>query len=227
MANAVWSSSGDAIIQLFKDDPELKDYTFVIVGHSLGAGTATLLNVKVHLEKPLGDRKVKCYGFAPPPTYCVDKDLKDPAAAASIQRAIDNCIGYIHDNDCVPFLSVTCIRRLATLMDTVDNKTEHMWFYKRFRLFWEYDEIPEDLMEDVKLAEQNSTVTTRAIDGASKLEIPARVIIWAKKNFAGCFEAIGCNPSKIADLNVFCCEDMVSDHLPEQYEDALDALVEA
>lgn len=225
MAENVWKESGDKIVTLFKENVALKDYTFVITGHSLGAGTATLLNVKVHLEKPLGERKVKCFGFAPPPSYCVDPNLKDPVAAASIQRAIDNCIGYIHDNDCVPFLSVTCIRRLATLMDTVDNKTEHMWFYRRFRLFWEYDAIPDDLMEDVILAEANSTVTTRDVDGASKLELPAKVVIWMKKNFAGSFEAFGCNPGKIAELNVFCCEDMVSDHLPEQYEDALDALV--
>lgn len=225
MADNVWNESGAKIVELFQSDL-FKDYAFVITGHSLGAGTATLLNIKVHLENPLGDRTVKCFGFAPPPTYSVDKNLNDAAAAKSIQDAIDNCTAFIHDNDCIPFLSVTCIRRLATLMDTVDNKTEHMWFYRRFRLFWEYEEIPQDLIDDVTLAEKNSNMSTRDIDGASKLEIPASVVIWMKKNFAGSFEAIGCSPSKVAELNVFCCEDMVSDHMPEQYENALDILVE-
>lgn len=225
MSDNVWQQSGDAIVKLFETNEDLKDYTFIVTGHSLGGGTATLLNIKIHLEKPLGKRPIKCFGFAPPPTYCVNKNLQDATAAKSIQTAIDNCIGHIHDNDCVPFLSVYCIRRLATLMDTVDNKTEHMWFYKRFKLFWEYEEIPQDLIDDVKLAEQNSNVTTRDIDGASKLEIPAKLVIWMKYNLAAqSFEAIGCNPSKVAELNVFCCEDMVSDHMPEAYEDALDAL---
>jgi hypothetical protein len=80
------------------------------------------------------------------------------------------------------------------------------------------------LLKSVQLAEQNSTTTTRAVDGASKLEIPAKIVIWVKKNDGGSFEAIGCSPDEIAELNVFCCQDMVSDHLPEQYEDALDAL---
>jgi hypothetical protein len=226
MANNVWEESGDKIMNLFKENADLKDYTFVITGHSLGAGTACLLNVKVHLEKPLGNQNIKCFAFAPPPSYCINPNIQDSVAAASIQSAIDDCVGYIHDNDCVPFLSVSCIRRLAVLMDTVDNITEQMWFYHRFRLFWEYDAIPSELMENVKLAEQNSTITTRNVDGASKLEIPARVIIWMKKHSTGSsFQASGCSPAKIADLNVFCCQDMVSDHLPEQYEDALDALV--
>ena len=140
---------------------------------------------------------------------------------------MDDCIGYIHDNVCVPFLSVTCIRRLVTLMDTVDNKTELMWFTRRFKLFWEYESIPDDLMEDVKNAEINGSTTTRKVNGASKLEIPAKIVIWLKKDITEpSFVAIGCSPSKIADMNVFCFQDMISDHMPEQYEDALDALAE-
>jgi len=225
MADNIWNESGDKIINLFNENETIKDYTFVITGHSLGAGTASLLNVKVHLERPLGNRTIKCFAFAPPPSYCIDPNLNDAVAKASIQSAIDNCIGYLHDNDCVPFLSVSCIRRLALLMDTVDNVTESMWFYRRFRLFWEYEAIPDDLLKSVQLAEQNGTVTTRAVDGASNLEIPAKIVIWMKKNVGGSFEAIGCSPDEIAELNVFCCQDMVSDHLPEQYEDALDALM--
>jgi hypothetical protein len=47
-----------------------------------------------------------------------------------------------------------------------------------------------------------------------------------KKNGFDEMEGFGCSPSAVADLNIFCCEDMISDHLPEQYEDALDGLAE-
>lgn len=222
MAENVWTKSGREIAELFKQE-KLKDFAFVITGHSLGAGTACLLNIKCHLEKPLGDRVIKCYGFAPPPTYCIDEALIDPMAKLSIQTAIDNSLCYIHDNDCVPLLSVMCIRRLANLMDAVDNKTEHMWALRRFKLFWEWEPIPDDIVKAVNQAEKDCARSI-AIDGASKLMIPAKLVIWMKRNGVGKFEGIGCSPSAVSDLNIFCCEDMISDHMPEQYEDALDAL---
>eukprot|EP00978_Attheya_sp_CCMP212_P037534 scaffold178002_cov46-Attheya_sp.AAC.2 len=59
------------------------------------------------------------------------------------------------------------------------------------------------------------------------MEIPARIVIWMKKNDVGLFDGYGCNANMVAQLDVFMCEDMISDHMPEQYEDALDALVAA
>jgi hypothetical protein len=123
---------------------------------------------------------VKYYGFAPPPTLCTD-ELKDGSEdAAFIQRAIDNTLCYIHDNDCVPFLSVMRIRRLATLMDTVDNRTEHMWAFRRFKIFWEWEPIPRELIDDVMLAEANKE-GVQCCGGASRLIIPAKMVIWMKK----------------------------------------------
>lgn len=76
MADSIWSHLGDKIIQLFEEDDELKDFSFTIVGHSLGAGAACLLNIKCYKENLFGARTVKCYGFVPPPTLCTDH-LKD------------------------------------------------------------------------------------------------------------------------------------------------------
>lgn len=219
MADNVWNESGSKILELFENNVGLKDFTFVITGHSLGAGAACLLNLKCYTEKLLGNRLVKCYGFAPPPTWCTNKDAKtDPL----IQRAIDNTLCYIHDNDCVPLLSVTCIRRLATLMDTVDNRTEHIWAYRRWKMFWEFEPIPQELVGDVKAVEACKEFTRT--NGASRLVIPAKMVIWMKKNSVGSYEGYGCDPHSIADMNIFCCQDMVSDHLVEPYEDALDEL---
>ena len=39
-------------------------------------------------------------------------------------------------------------------------------------------------------------------------------------------EGYGCDATEVGKNTVFMSQDMFSDHLPEQYEDALDALLE-
>jgi hypothetical protein len=224
MANSIWSESGDKIIRLFNEEDELKDFSFTIVGHSLGAAAACLLTIKCYQENLLGaGRTVKCYGFAPPPTLCMDELQDGSEDAASIQMAIDNTLCYIHDNDCVPFVSTVSFRRLMTLLDTVDNRTKHMWKFRRFKIFWEWENTPQELIDDVKLAEAN-TEGTKRYDGASSFVIPAKLIVWMKKDVTGFYEGFGCDPRAVADLNILCCPDMLSDHMVEPYEEALDEL---
>lgn len=98
MANDLWDVAGDQVCELFKEE-ELKDYGFIITGHSLGAGVSCLLNITVLVDQLVGKRKVTCYGFAPP--------------LALVLEAIQNCIAYIHNNDAVSFLlSVSSVHRL-------------------------------------------------------------------------------------------------------------------
>jgi len=249
MAENVWAQSGDFILNLLLNEEEYADYRLLITGHSLGAGTACLLNVKLHHEQILSkqNRQVVCYAFAPPPTfeYCpgssalTNRDGDDKVQDDEhFQRAIQNTVAYIHDNDVVPFLSIAVVRRLALLLDTVDNQTEFLWFWKRWRIFYEYDTVPKEIADRVVEA---STTKQRAVDGASELKIPARMVVWCKKKEEGCsstppptagnskagtFEAFGCDPNKVAEQHIFLCQDMLTDHLPEQYENALDALAE-
>jgi Lipase (class 3) len=206
MANNIWARSGEKIKAMFDDEDEmLHDYSLVIVGHSLGAGVACLLQIKCYQEVLLGPKRtVKCYGFAPPPTFCLDESNIDE----SIQRAIDNTTCYIHENDCVPLLSVASIRRFSVLMDTVDNHTEHIWFYNRFLFFWEWKAIPEPIVQEVTTVEKEKVSLIECCDGASKLVIPAKIIVWMKKDCttsaSGTYVATGCSPQAIADLNIFC-----------------------
>mmetsp|Transcript_35509 Transcript_35509/g.77059 ORF Transcript_35509/g.77059 Transcript_35509/m.77059 type:complete len:309 (-) Transcript_35509:14-940(-) len=227
MAEAVWGASGEEINNLFKEDA-LKDHGLIITGHSLGAGTSCLLNIKCHVEKLVGNRPVKCYAFAPPPTFypCSDDATGDgkPDPPALVNLAIKNTVAYIHDNDAVPFLSIASVRKLAALLDAVDNKTEHMWFYNRWKIFHEYKDIPQDIYDAVAEAAKNEA---SEVDGECRMIIPAHVVVWMKKNvISGDFEGYGCDASAVAKNTVFIGQDMFSDHLPEQYEDALDALLE-
>lgn len=222
MADCLWHESGEKINALFEEE-ELKEFGFLITGHSLGAGAACLLNIKCHLESLVGKRSVKCYGFAPPPTFYLCPGERDEICDCAIKDAIENTVCYIHDNDCVPLLSVASIRRLAKMLDAVDNKTELMWLPQRFKIFWEYEKIPKDIFDAVASSEKEKV---RAVDGECKMIIPARIVVWMVNEFGGKFRGIGCEPAPVADLNIFVNQDMVSDHLPEMYEDALDALVD-
>jgi Lipase (class 3) len=209
MANNIWLRSGESIKALFENNPRLRDYAFTIVGHSLGAGVACLLQIKCYKENLFGaNRLVKCYGFAPPPTFCFDGTHSDDSAL--IQRAIENTVCYIHDNDCVPLLSVMSIRRFAVLMDAVDDHTEHIWFYRRFQMFWGWKDIPPDLVEGVKHAEEKKVSTLQCCDGASNLMIPAKIVIWMKRNpSTKTYDVFGCDSKSVADQNIFCWYDAV------------------
>ena len=228
MAEAVWDASGKEVNKLFKEE-SLKDYGLIITGHSLGAGTSCLLNIKCHVDKLVGERSVKCYAFAPPPTFypCSEDATGDgkPDPPALVNEAIKNTVAYIHDNDAVPFLSIASVRKLAALLDAVDNKTEHMWFYNRWKIFHEYKDIPQDIYDAVTEAARNEA---KEVDGECRMIIPARIVVWMKKNvISRNFQGYGCDASAVAKNTVFIGQDMFSDHLPEQYEDALDALLES
>ena len=227
MAANLWKESGDRIAEVLQKYP---DYKLIVTGHSLGAGTACLLTLQLYVDEVFKDRKVECYAFAPPPTFwpCTDENDKTQPSACSvkIQKAIQNTVAYIHDNDVVPFLSVSAVRRMVSLLDAVDNETEKIWFWKRWRIFYEYDSIPDQITKSV-LATELTCAKNESVDGECTMIIPARRVVWCKHNFAGRFEAFACDPFKVAEGNIFLCPDMLTDHLPEQYEDALDALLES
>lgn len=227
MADDIWDVTGEHINALFEEE-ELKEYGFIITGHSLGAGVSCLLNIKCHVDKLVGNRPIKCYGFAPPPTFypCRADATGDgnPDPPALVGNAIDNCTAYIHDNDAVPFLSISSVRRLAALLDAVDNVSEHMWFYDRWKIFHEFKPVPREIFDSVAKAMRSEN---KEVDGECRMIIPAKKVVWMKQNILSKeFEAYACDASAVANNTVFMSQDMFSDHLPEMYEDALDALLE-
>eukprot|EP00956_Cyclotella_meneghiniana_P044581 scaffold324411_cov70-Cyclotella_meneghiniana.AAC.1 len=204
MADNVWEVAGEQINSLFAED-KLKDYGFVITGHSLGAGVACLLNIKCHVEQLVEKRPIQCYGFAPPPTFspCNPDATGDgnPDPPKLVTEAVNNCIAYIHDNDAVPFLSISSVRKLASLLDAVDNVTEHMWFWNRWKIFHEFKEVPQEVFDSVAEATNRED---KEVDGECKMLIPAKSVIWMKKNvISKKFEAFACDAAGVAKNTVF------------------------
>lgn len=225
MAQNLWTASGAKIKALME---EYSNYKLIVTGHSLGGGTSCLLTVKLYVDQIFApSRKIECFAFAPPPTFF--SCCEDPVIQTRVDEAVQNTVAYIHDNDVVPFLSIKAIRRMVTLLDVVDNQTEHIWFWRRWKIFYEYAPIPEVITSSVLKVEEDmyqGKLLAEEVDGEHNMTIPARRVVWCKHNFTGRqFEAYSCDPEKIARGNIFLTPDMLSDHMPEMYEDALDAVL--
>jgi hypothetical protein len=221
IADNLWKVSGDVIEKIFSELEVGNDcpWGFVITGHAIGAGVGALLNIKCHVEGLLGQRQVRCYGFASPPVFNLENTSRDPGTASAIDEAIQNSTGYINGDDCVPFLSEVSVSRLSTQIKTVDDACKRLWHRDRSALASGRMPIPQVLIHAVIRADQPN------VPGSTRLKIPAGKIVWTHKDQStNRVSAFGCVPDDLANLDIFVSEDMISDLMPKEYEEALDAL---
>ena len=116
VATKMWELTKDKILAKLEELPA--DYELVITGHSLGAGVATLLTILLYHEKCFPKKqRIRCFAFAPPPTFY-------PLSAAP--EAVNATTAYIHGDDTVPFLSVYHLRRFFKSMAALKEATRGM-----------------------------------------------------------------------------------------------------
>merc|ERR1712178_549504 len=87
----------------------------MVTGHSLGAGTAELITMKLLSSPQLlaRDTRIQCIALAPPPVYRSTKPLPH-TVTSSIQI-------YINNFDCVPSLSLSSVAKLLATVRAVDQ----------------------------------------------------------------------------------------------------------
>jgi hypothetical protein len=213
MAERVWEAAGMFVLQMLEENPT---YDLVLTGHSLGGGTASLLNIMLHEKKRslLRDRKVRCYAFAAPPTYTPLSNATD---------AVRHCINYIHERDVVPFLSVDAVRHLFNCINVIDELS--LSWTDRLKLMWGISEISQDLMDRVQRAYENRLV---AKPGAPILAAPAAATVWIREQptTGSCYNMKVCDSQAFSTLGILLDRKMIEDHFPSRYEHALHHLVE-
>jgi Lipase (class 3) len=190
MAERLWDVASPTILDLLRTYP---NYEFVLTGHSLGAGVASLLNIMCHdndqaLLMSNNTTKIRCFLYACPPTYTPIENFPDDAIAV--------CTNYIHGNDVVPFLSVDTIRHLFQRIRALDE--QKLSWMDRMRYIRQNiaivatsfvgsttatttrttTTIPESILDAVRTANINRLDLK---PGAPLLMIPASNNVWMKE----------------------------------------------
>ena len=177
MAEKLWQVAGPAVLEQLKENV---GYDFVITGHSLGAGTAALLNIMCHENDRslVGGRRVECFTFAASPVF-------EPLEAAP--QAVQATTNYVHGYDVVPFLSVDSVRHTLACFASIAEKCETLDWRSRLRLAVGYTEPDQDLMDHIVEASQRRLPPK---EGAPVLFIPAANNVWVRPVSEGVY-AIG------------------------------------
>lgn len=245
----LWDYVKDKIVQLLVEN---EGYDLVITGHSLGAGSAALLAIKLQYEDilikanpKLLDVNVKCFAFAPPAVYY--RKIKGPKMTA----AMSNVYAFIHENDCVPFLSVDAVRRLCKVITDVDEEAKFQVgnpiagildpigsIKNATKLITQplmaasIIGIPGSIKQDV-FEEHELPV----IHGAEPLYIPSPYVMWMRKVKVDkrgnpVYNTVFCNPHEqedgskgVNDLNILLDKKMIADHMNPQYEVAVNSIM--
>jgi len=162
-ANNVWKFAGSRIKQALFAHP---GYTLTITGHSLGAGVACLLTMKLYSENLLKDVVVKCYAYACPPVFYPIQNIPP--------QAKENTICYIHDVDVVPRLSIYSLCQLCERTSMVRGVETRLNRAKIMLGFISPDSGLEEIIISSRDYEASETVP--------KLLIPSSKNVWLTKD---------------------------------------------
>jgi hypothetical protein len=208
MAERVWQVAGDTVLNLLGQH---QDYELVLTGHSLGGGTACLLNILCHRNgrQLVKGHPVRCFSYAAPPVY---------TPLYFVPNAVRTCTNYIHECDFVPFLSVDSVRHLFSSVRAIEDM--RLKWGNRMKLFTGYRAPDRDLCEVVDRASRTRLPPKK---GAPVLEIPAAANLWLcrKDESSNHYDMKVCSSEKLAELGISIDVNMLQDHFPLRYEHAL------
>eukprot|EP01125_Pyxidicula_operculata_P020779 TRINITY_DN777_c0_g1_i1.p1 TRINITY_DN777_c0_g1~~TRINITY_DN777_c0_g1_i1.p1 ORF type:complete len:411 (+),score=75.28 TRINITY_DN777_c0_g1_i1:371-1603(+) len=203
------------------------DYGIMVVGHSLGAGTAALLSILLKKKHP--NFPLRCFSFAPPPvvSYNLAKECESYVHS------------YIFQNDVISRLSLGSLADLKSLVQDMLNKADG----KMVNLFKdilngnitdgktiesitreELDHLPTSLITPLPESKRSKRLFVPGkIFHLTQLEYvqPGDKTIRKKVDYFAINEA---DQHQFTDIVL--CSDMIADHFPSNYEQALTNIVD-
>jgi len=223
----IWDHLQDQIVQLLKDNP---GFELVITGHSLGAGVASLLTLKLKHERilatmdaSLANVNVRCFAYACPPVYLAGAESELPMA--EIMKSV---YAFLHETDVVPFCSVDSLRRVAATISAVNDMTNPV---EGLLMATGRRDVPSEIVDKINEIEESDLPYA---PGSEKLAIPTSYIVWVRRdgdekdrNEQPVFNAMFCRPCTqdgldgTNDLTIRVDKDMISEHMMPEYELAL------
>jgi hypothetical protein len=226
MAERVWDVAGPTVESLLTKH---EGYELIVTGHSLGAGTACLLNILVHTKKLLPRAQLKrtrCFAFASPPVYTPMEFVP--------RQCLAGTTNFIHQDDAVPFLSIHSVRRLLAQLACVQDECQNnkMTRRQRAKILLGLEAPPKELADAILIDAPKKVAPKQ---GAPQLCIPAGQTIWLLETSDG--EGYTYETFRPKDLVSSSSRggrggllqirpNMLVDHFPPRYEHALDHLLE-
>jgi Lipase (class 3) len=198
-------------------------YQLILTGHSLGAGIAALLAIKLHADASCraaykaDDHDIRCFGFGCPPVFAPTENTTHLAFA--------NTFCFINGKDVIPFLSIDAIRRLVAMLKQVNDITKTLNPLDQVLMLRGMKEPPGILVRNV----MSGSANLEPLPGAERLEVPGEFVMWMDdaldiKPKASASDVVLCQPSKISNLAIRLADDFIVDHLPPRYEERFIAL---
>ena len=179
------------------------DYSLVVTGHSLGAGTAELITMELMITGALTN--VHCIALAPPPVYRSDQGLPE-----HVMSVIDI---YINNYDCVPRLSLASVARMLASIRAVDSLGYSLTDQLRILL--------DSAMDNEELVKISEAVTRIKQDQFPDLEHPGNVYHIQSQGVGGDKHTIYLSKSRIFTQSILLLDNMITDHLHTTYESIL------
>lgn len=154
------------------------------------------------------NRKILCYAFASPAVF---------SNLQAAPEAVASTTNFIHDDDCVSFLSLSNVRELLESLDAV-GKNSGSFMDQLQVMLGKKDPSPEVLAA----VDRTQRTKRSSIKGAATSYVPAETVIWMRGSTDDGYNAYLYDPTELPEI--FVDVDMLTDHFPPYYEEALKKL---
>lgn len=206
MTERLWDLVADDVLKALNEN---EGYELIITGHSLGAGTALLLNILLHQDERLNGIPFRTFAFASPPVY---------SPLSQVPKALRTAVNYMHDNDDVPLLSGDSIRHTISTLTAIDEDCKTMELVDKGSLILGQTKPSTKLMKHAHAAFHKKLP---ARQGMPVLMAPAMAIVWAcekRNNTNNKFDMKICDPALLAKSEIYMDPESPLDHYPTRYE---------
>ncbi|XP_078331862.1 diacylglycerol lipase-alpha-like isoform X4 [Crassostrea virginica] len=213
----------------FEKDEVDETYDLVLVGHSLGAGTAAILAILLRQEYPT----LHCYAFSPPGGLLSE---------ACVQETKSFITSIVVGKDVVPRIGLSQLEVLrADLINVIKNSKEPKWKIiargvccgnaeaRKMNM----DEVRVEMERDIRAHPSDDDI---ALSAHTPLYPPGKIIHIVRSHPSGKRKSLGCCESRQpvyqaiwANNNAFdevlVSPSMINDHMPDYVLEALEKVL--